>query len=221
MTITHRVDANAELLLTTGEGVLTDSDLQYYVETVLSDPEVRPGFNELIDLRAVARVQLSDPEIDTTIRAILEVERQVKATNKAMVASDGNAEEIFRLYEILESSVPATVRLFRDLSTARAWLGLLQGRGAAPRKAVSQRVRLRTGIYDLSAQLIDISMSGALLKCATFQPYKGRRLKIQIQRHGASNVDLTGTVVRLTDNAFAIQFLSTTDELVDLMRGLP
>ena len=222
MTITYHVEAEAELVLTTGKGVLTDSDLHSYVKAVLSNSEVRPGFNELIDLRAVTRVQLSDPEIDTTIQAILESEQQIKETNTAMVASDGNTDEISRLYEILQTSVPATVRFFGDLSEARAWLGLSQeqGRGGAPRKAASHRVRIRTGIHDLSAQLIDISRSGALLQCATFQPPKGRSLKIQIQRQGGANVDLTGTVVRVTQNTFAIQFVSVPDELADLMRKL-
>lgn len=221
MTLTSCVDTKAELLITTGDGVLSNSDLQHYMETISSDPEIRPGFNALIDFRAVTEVRVSIPEIDTDIQTLLD-EDGADGTSMAMVASDANAEEISRFCNFLQTRLSGNVQLFGDLSEARAWLGLSpeQGHSRAPRKAVSNKVRIRTGIHELSGQLINISRSGALLKCPTYQPFKGRTLKIEIQRQGASDVDLTGTVVRVTQNTFATQFQSVTDEVAKRIEEL-
>ena len=223
MTITYRVDPEAGLILTTGRGVLTDSELEDYTREVLADPETRPGFNELHDLRKVTSVQVSDRGMGVTVRAILEFQQQVKETKTALVASDRNAKEINRIYELLRTSVPATVQLFRDMPAARAWLGLPEERERrrCPRKTVRLNVQIRKGIQEFSGRLIDISLSGALLQCASFQLLKGNFVKIHFQPDWSSPVELTGTVVRHADSTFAIQFLSVTDELVDLLARLP
>ncbi len=222
MAITNCVDTKAELVLSRGDGVVTTSDLQRYMETVLSNPEVRSGFKGLMDFRTVTEVRLSDREIDTGIQAALE-DGRVNDTNTAMVGSDANTEVLSKLCKLLEASLPANVRLFGDLPEARTWLGLSpeQGHWRDPRKAASNKVRIRTGIHELRGQLINISRSGALLKCPTYQPFKGRTLKIEIQRQGASDVDLAGTVVRVTQNTFATQFQSVTDEVAKRIDELP
>ena len=128
-------------------------------------------------------------------------------------------EEVRPLYELLRTSVPATVRLFLDLSAARAWLELSEEgeRRRDPRKTVRLNVQMRKGIQEFSGRLMNISLSGALLQCASFRLLKGNFVKIHFQPDWSSPVELTGTVVRHADSTFAIQFLSVTDELVDLL----
>ena len=60
MPISFRVDRENHVVLARAWGVVTATQLTSYIETVLRDANVQRGFNELIDLRGVTRVEVSD-----------------------------------------------------------------------------------------------------------------------------------------------------------------
>ena len=64
-----------------------------------------------------------------------------------------------------------------------------------------------------TGMLSDISYSGALLETATEQPEIGKPLRIYVFIQPVSPFELVGTVVRHTDNGFAIEFSQLSDEL--------
>ncbi len=221
MPITYRVDRERKLVLATAQGVLTEADLRAYVRTVLSDSQVRPGFNELIDLRNMTSVEVSTLGVGSIVDVILKFAHAVKESKTALVASDLNVQEVSRLNEFLRTTVPTTVQLFRDVAAARAWLGLSVARPnnpgerrVAPRTEVRFAVLCRSGIRNGAGVLVNISASGALLECPSICPATDSILTIQFDTpERDAPIKLRGKVVRQTKAGFAVQFLRVTPEL--------
>ncbi len=229
MPVTYRVDRERSLALTTAEATLTPADLQGYVRAVLADPDVRPGFNELVDLTHVASLELSTADIASVVGAIEEFGQKVKETRTALVTSDRNAEEISRLYDLFRTRMPGTMRLFRDLAEARAWLGVADDGDQAARAwriALPMTVHLTvlgsSAVRDRLARVVDISYSGALISCPSTRAAQGSLVAIwwfPVDAHAL--IELKGTVVRHTETGFAIQFEEVTDELLELLGERP
>ena len=87
-------------------------------------------------------------------------------------------------------------------------------RRIAPRKRVRIRVHSRSGIQESSGQLVNISISGALLESASIHPTLGKRVQIWFDAPEVNaTIELTGIVVRETKGGVAITFLTVTNEL--------
>ena len=198
--------------MATALGILTDADLRPYLGTVTTDADVEPGFNELFDLREVAKLEITASGIEDVAYLVQGFGQYVKETKTAIVASHRNTAVVSSLYEIFRTNVPSTVRLFHDMVAARAWLGLPDAR-SAPRKQVRFAVLCRTGLHEGSARLVNLSLSEALLESKLFKPERGRTVRI-----GFPSFEVLGTVVRHTKSGFAIQFLGATDELLENLR---
>ncbi len=225
MPITYRVDRECKLVLATAQGVLTEADLRAYVRTVLSDSQVRPGFNELIDLRNMTSVEVSTLGVGSIVDVILKFAHAVKESKTALVASDLNVREVSRLYETLWTRVPATVQLFREMAAARAWLGLpVPGpnnpgeRRLASRTEVRFAALCRSGLRNGAGVLVNISASGAQLECQSIRPATDSIVTIQFDiPEREAPIKLRGKVVRQTKAGFAVQFLRVTPELLELV----
>lgn len=224
MPIRFEVDPARRLVVTTAGAVVTQADLQNYITSVLAHPGVRPGFCELVDLRGVTRIEIPESVIaDGLPNAIKEHKQQLTKSKTAIVTSEDNAEEVSRLYELLRRAVPTTVGLFGDLDEAREWLGLTRGslrseRRVAPRSTVQIAVLCSTGMQFRSAEIIDLSLSGALLSCPTIRPAIGVPVQIWWESPGAQGMfELLGTVVRHVEGGFAVRFQTATAELLWLL----
>ena len=85
------------------------------------------------------------------------------------------------------------------------------------------RPPFRSGLVDRSAVLVNISLSGAMLESSSVSPSPGTILRIKFtppQSGSATPVELKGRVVRCTSEGFAIQFLTITKELEQLVKSL-
>lgn len=214
MPITYRVDREHKVVLATAKGILTDADLRAHLGTLTADTEVQPGFNELYDLREVREVEITTSSVEDVTGFIHEIEQHFKESKTAFVASDHNTAEVSYLYELLRTNVAATVRLFHDLTAAREWLGLPDTR-SAPRRHVNFAVICRTATHEVSARVVKISLSGALLESELLRVDRGRLVTIQFP-----SFKVVGTVVHHTETGFAIQFLKTPNEFAEMLRDL-
>ncbi len=214
MPITYWVDVENRVVMATALGVLADADLPPYLGAVTTDADVEPGFNELFDLREVTEVEITVSGIEDVADRVQGIGQHIKETKTAIVASYRNTAAVSPLYEILRTNLPSTVRLFHDMVAARAWLGLPDGR-SAPRKQVPFTVLCGTGLQEGSARLVDLSLSGALLESKFLKPERGRTVRIRFP-----SFEVHGTVVRYTKGGFAIQFLQTTDKLMQNLREI-
>jgi hypothetical protein len=202
------------VVLATAKGILTDADLRAHLGTLTADTEVQPGFNELYDLREVREVEITTSSVEDVTGFIHEIEQHFKESKTAFVASDHNTAEVSYLYELLRTNVAATVRLFHDLTAAREWLGLPDTR-SAPRRHVNFAVICRTATHEVSARVVKISLSGALLESESLRVNRGRLVTIQFP-----SFKVVGTVVHHTETGFAIQFLKTPNEFAEMLRDL-
>ena len=216
MPITYWVDVENRVVMATALGILADADLPPYLEAVTTDADVEPGFNELFDVREVTKVEITVSGIEDVADRVQGkgIGQYIKETKTAIVASNRNTAAVSSFYKILRTNLPSTIRLFRDMVAARAWLGLPDGR-CAPRKQVRFAVGCGTGLHQDSASLVDLSLSGALLESRFFKPERGRTVRIRFP-----SFEVLGTVVRHTKGGFAIQFLQTTDKLMETLREI-
>ena len=91
----------------------------------------------------------------------------------------------------------------------------------APRRELRLPVLCEWGLQEpVAAELINISLSGALLDFAALQvlpsarPTHGAILKVELQLPGSEeSIGLTGSVVRHTRTGLAIQFFRLPDQL--------
>ena len=119
MPIRHRIDLKLGIVLSTAEGILTDTDLQEHQKSLYSDPNWRPTFNELSDLRT-ADFQA------TTASGIRKLASDVQAGEPrkfALVVSTDLAFGISRMFQVLADESSADIRVYRDITEARRWLG--------------------------------------------------------------------------------------------------
>ncbi len=91
-------------------------------------------------------------------------------------------------------------------------------RRAVRRKRGPLTAFCRSGDQEASAQIVNISLSGALLRCASLRPIPGALVKIWWDPSDAhAPIELTGTVVRSGEMGFAIHFREVTQELRQLL----
>ena len=94
-------------------------------------------------------------------------------------------------------------------------------RRAEPRKQVRISVLCRSGIHERLGQLVNISLTGALLESSSVSPPPGTILRINFAPpQSGSAFELKGRVVRHTSKGFAITFLTITKELEQLVQRL-
>jgi hypothetical protein len=87
-------------------------------------------------------------------------------------------------------------------------------RRSAPRKQVNLAVLCKSGEQRGAGQMVNVSLSGALVEPASIRPEQGAIVKILFTTPGARRAtDLNGTVARRTETGFAIQFLAASDAL--------
>jgi len=224
MPIRYEVDPARGLVVATADGVVTEADLRDYVTSVLSHPDVRPGFRELVDLRGATRIEIRPSAMLEGIpSSIKEFEQHLGATRTAVVVPEDRVEEVSRLYDLLRRVVPNAIRLFCAMDEAREWLGIggairPSQRRVAPRSAVRIDVTCRTGVQDGPAEIVNLSLSGALLVCPAIRPAIGEPVEIQWEPPGMRGTsELRGTVVRHAGGGFAVRFQRATPELLWLL----
>ena len=91
-------------------------------------------------------------------------------------------------------------------------------RRIAPRKKVSLDVLCTSGAERGAGQIVNVSLSGALLEPTSIRPDHGAVVTILFTSPRAeSSSELSGTVARHTETGFAIEFLAISNPLLDLV----
>jgi len=124
MPIEHAFDPERRILSVRMFGEVSDEDVLRYAEEITSNALEDPVHDELIDV-----TEVHAPIVSTaTLRRVAEMfrgsERQPESVKIAFVATSDAAYGIARMYQAFRSDSAATLRVFRDVEEARAWLGL-------------------------------------------------------------------------------------------------
>ena len=125
MPVEHSFDTDANLLIVVLRGPVSDEDLLKYARHITEDPSISAGHNELIDLREVETGgEVTSPVLRRIASMFSEIDRTPEQTRVAMVANSDVAYGLSRMYQAFRSESPLDLRVFREVSEARSWLGL-------------------------------------------------------------------------------------------------
>ena len=121
------IDTERRLVLTSGNGVLTFEEIKSHQDRLMADPHLDPTFNQLIDVTAVTKLDISVEEAKTLARrAVLS-----PASRRAVVAHEKSVYGMFRLMQTYHEGItnPSHVAVFYDRVKAVNWLDLRNDSG--------------------------------------------------------------------------------------------
>jgi hypothetical protein len=122
VSVRYVIDKKHGLVLTIGEGSVTFSEIRNHQDRLLRDPDFDASFNQLIDVTAATRFDMSADEArEIACRQIVS-----PASRRAFVASESHIYGFGRLMEIHHES-RAQVQVFYDRDEALKWLGINGG----------------------------------------------------------------------------------------------
>ena len=110
------------LVIITGSGRVTWEEIKESQDHIKTDPDFNPEFNEIVDLRAVTGLDMTNEHAQVLARRML-----FSFTSKrAFVAANPAVFGVARTWEIFAdmSDNPSQIRLFNDLSSVLKWLKL-------------------------------------------------------------------------------------------------
>ena len=124
MAVDYIFHPSRPLIVTTGVGVVTDEELFAHWEKGYADCQLPWGTPELVDLRAVERLEVTSDGLRQLVALDAKYALQQRVPPKlAIVASSDLVYGMFRMCEALLHQDPNCVGVFRDLLGAEEWLG--------------------------------------------------------------------------------------------------
>ncbi len=120
MPITTTIDHESGMIFATAGPVVTDHDWLWLQAALRSFADKGLAFDQLLDFRRVEDCRLSPHAMRLSAHgpALMPDSRQ------AFVAADNPTYGMCRMYEILSAIRTLKIEVFRDMHTAREWLGL-------------------------------------------------------------------------------------------------
>lgn len=119
------IDQASALVVSTWRGSVASADLTAYIAEVWTDPRVR-GFCELIDFRAVERVDVTSDAIHQLAVYSRSVDAPDLPVGSAVVAADQLIYGLSRMFASVRALEPGEdlreYRIFADPDAARLWL---------------------------------------------------------------------------------------------------
>jgi len=128
MPASYAIDKRRRLVITTASACVTFAEAKTHQDQLLSDPDFHPDFNQLVDCTAVTELTLSAEEA----RIIISRKVFSSSSRRAFVSANPAVFGMGRLMEAYNDMTvaPSQVRVFRDLASARKWLGLEEAASA-------------------------------------------------------------------------------------------
>ena len=129
MGLSYTLDHGQRLVRSRGWGVLRIAEFEEFYSRLAADPAFDPSYRSLGDLRKVSAIAVTSNELAAS--AALPVFEP--SSRRAVVASLDAVYGMLRAYATFNERMGATIRVFRDLESAEAWLDggvdLARGRG--------------------------------------------------------------------------------------------
>jgi hypothetical protein len=125
MAITYTI-SRERLAQAHASGIIGAEEINRFIDTVLADPELKPGVRGLVDAR--------EAEPDITILQLAEVASRVhKLINRglgriAIVVESRASYRVAKTFSVLARALGIDVDVFTDIGAAEAWLEDSTGR---------------------------------------------------------------------------------------------
>ena|SRR5688572_29249923 len=123
--ITFALDQAHRIRMAQYTGIVDDAQLLTSYAALLSDPDYDATLNDQVDLRGVARLEISADAMRQLMSMYTPVDKLGVPTRLAVVAASDVTFGMSRMYELLRGDeVPEEIRVFRSYDDAVAWLGV-------------------------------------------------------------------------------------------------
>lgn len=152
MPLRYQIDDEHRVVITTGHGVVNDTEVFEYKQSVWSLPRVA-GYDELIDMTGVQRVEVPSTERLRELARLSAAMDVPIPSRLAIVAADAVTHGIAQMYELfrrLDRRSTKTLSVFRTVEEALLWLSPRQIEPGS-RKGALPRGRGRKGIRPAEA----------------------------------------------------------------------
>jgi hypothetical protein len=122
MPFRYVIDIERGLVISTGWDRVTFAELKAHQEQLLSDPDFKPEFNQLVDGTAVTALEVSTDQLKT----IANRKFFSRSSRRALLASSLPVLGMARVMELYAKTTGEReqIRVFHDRSSALKWLGL-------------------------------------------------------------------------------------------------
>jgi hypothetical protein len=120
LAVTYTIDPRNRLVQSHASGLVTAEDFLEHGKRLAEDPAFDPSFDQILDLREATQVELPTP----ALKGMASLRLFTAGSRRALVASRDLAFGLARMYESLRADAPESIKAFRTMEEARAWLGL-------------------------------------------------------------------------------------------------
>jgi len=110
------------VVFTTASEVLTENELLEHKRKLILDPNFKPGFVELSDVRFVSDLAISAAGLERFVAQDESDSERLKDFKLAIVVSGALEFGMGAMYEMMSRENNVDVRIFRDLRLAKEWL---------------------------------------------------------------------------------------------------
>ena len=124
MSYHFEIDPSLGVVYFSARGVFTSEDLFSCIQEVVADPDFKPGYHHLVDLREVEQHSTRGEEIARRVAIDKAMAERIGTAKFALVSSALQVYGMTKMYEILAKEAPFEVRTFVSMAKARLWLGL-------------------------------------------------------------------------------------------------
>ena len=120
MPTSYQLDLRQQLVRSRYWDVLTDADIVSHYQRLGADPDFRPSFRQLCDLRDVSRIAAHTE----TLRDLANNSIFAPDARRAVVVSGDLDYGLARMFQTFCELAGSQVEVFRDEPSAQAWLGI-------------------------------------------------------------------------------------------------
>jgi hypothetical protein len=114
------IDPQRELVICRAWGSLSDDELRAHYKRLMADPNFRPGYRQIADLREV-----TDFTVDSrTIEEVARMQVFEPGTRRAFIAPTGVAYGLARMFSTHSAASGQDLRVFNNAASAEAWLAV-------------------------------------------------------------------------------------------------
>jgi len=114
----YTIDSDRKIVLSRIWGIATEDEIQEHGQRLRVDPEFRPDFRQLIDMSDVTEIRVGSEMVRDAARN----QFFSPGVRRALVATSDVAFGMARMYAIASENAGQTIKVFRDMKAAQAWL---------------------------------------------------------------------------------------------------
>lgn len=118
MPASYAIDTDRRLVLSRIWGTATEDEIRDHGQSLRNDPKFRPDFRQLLDMSELTEILVGSDMVRNAARN----QFFSPGVRRALVASTDAAFGMARMYAIASENVGQTIKVFRDMNKAEAWL---------------------------------------------------------------------------------------------------